>query len=110
VASIWPFGDNTGGRTEVKIKQVVTSVHETTRLWRKLHPKVQLFQRKEGGMLYWPACWVAYKENPGEPGLQSAASDRHHHTPRGHNLNYTIWILYAELESSQQCHSPLGAP
>jgi hypothetical protein len=61
VASIWPFGDNTGGRTEVKIKPVVTSVHETTRLWRKLHPKVQLFQRKEGGMLYWPACWVAYK-------------------------------------------------
>ena len=46
----------------------------------------------------------------GEPGLQSAASDRHHHTPRGHNLDYTIWILYAESESSQQCHSPLGAP
>ncbi len=61
MASIWPFGDNTGGQTEVKIKQVVTSVHETTRLWRKPHPKVQLFQRKEGGMLYWPACWGAYK-------------------------------------------------
>jgi hypothetical protein len=30
--------------------------------WRKLHPKVQLFQRKEGGMLYWPACWVTYKK------------------------------------------------
>jgi hypothetical protein len=28
----------------------------------KVHPKVQLFQRKEGGMLYWPACWVAYKK------------------------------------------------
>jgi hypothetical protein len=61
VASIWPFGDNPDGQTEVKIKQVVTSVHETTRLWRKLLPKVQLFQHKEGGMLYWPACWVAYK-------------------------------------------------
>ncbi len=24
--------------------------------------KVQLFQRKEGGMLYWPACWVAHKK------------------------------------------------
>jgi hypothetical protein len=49
MASIWPFGDYIGGQTEVKIKQVLTSVHETTRLWRKLHPKVQLFQRKEGG-------------------------------------------------------------
>ena len=39
------------------------------------------------------------KENPGEPGLQSAASDGHRHTPRGHNLNYTIWILYAESVS-----------
>jgi hypothetical protein len=43
---------------------VVTSVHETTLLWRKLHPKVQLFSAQEGGMLYWPACWIAYKRNP----------------------------------------------
>ncbi len=41
------------------------------------------------------------KENPGEPGVQSAASDGHSHTPRGHNLNYTIWTLYAESVSSQ---------
>jgi hypothetical protein len=46
VVSIWPFGDNPDGQTEVKIKQVVTSVHETTWLWRNLHPKVQPFQRK----------------------------------------------------------------
>jgi hypothetical protein len=50
------------------------------------------------------------KENPGEPSFQSAASDGHPHTPRIHNLNYTIWTLYAESVSSQQCHSPLGAP
>ncbi len=49
-------------------------------------------------------------ENPGEPGLQSAASDGHRHTPRGHNLNYMIWTLYAESVSSHQCHTPLGAP
>jgi hypothetical protein len=36
------------------------------------------------------------KEIPGEPGFQSAASDGHRHTPRDHNLNYTIWTLYAE--------------
>jgi hypothetical protein len=36
------------------------------------------------------------KENPGDTSLQSTASDGHRHTPRGHNLNYTIWILYAE--------------
>jgi hypothetical protein len=51
------------------------------------------------------------KENPGEPGFgfQSAESDGHRHTPRGHNLNYTVWTLYAESVSSQQCHSPVGA-
>jgi hypothetical protein len=42
------------------------------------------------------------KENPGEPCYQSAASDGHRHTPRGHNLNYTIWTLYAESVSSHQ--------
>jgi len=42
------------------------------------------------------------KKNLGEPNLQYAASDRHHHTLRGHNLYYTIWILYAESVSSQQ--------
>jgi hypothetical protein len=42
------------------------------------------------------------KENPGELGFQSAASDGHRHTPRGHNLNYTIWTLYAESVSSNQ--------
>jgi hypothetical protein len=50
------------------------------------------------------------KENPGEPDPQFAASDEHRHTPCGHNLNYTIWTLYAESVSSQQCHSPLGTP
>jgi hypothetical protein len=39
------------------------------------------------------------KENPGEPALQSAASDGQCHTPREHNLNYTIWPLYAESVS-----------
>ncbi len=52
LASIRPFGDNADDQTEVKIKQVFTPVHEMTRLWRKLHQKVQLFQREDGGMLY----------------------------------------------------------
>ncbi len=39
------------------------------------------------------------KENLGDPSLQSAASDGHRHTPRGHNLIYTIWTLYAESVS-----------
>jgi hypothetical protein len=42
------------------------------------------------------------KENPGEPGFQSAASDAHRHTSRWHNLNYTIWTLSAESVSSHQ--------
>ncbi len=49
------------------------------------------------------------KEIPVEPGLQCADSDGHHHTPRGHNLNYTIWTMYAESVSSYQCQTPLGA-
>jgi hypothetical protein len=36
------------------------------------------------------------KEIPGEPGFLSGASDGHRHTPRDHNLNYTIWTLFAE--------------
>jgi hypothetical protein len=39
------------------------------------------------------------KVNPGVPALQSPASDGPRHTPRGHNLNYTIWTLYAESVS-----------
>jgi hypothetical protein len=48
------------------------------------------------------------KENLGGSILQSAASDRHRHTLRGHNLNYTIWILYAESVSFlvNKCHFP----
>jgi len=46
-----------------------------------------------------PACWVAYKSRPRRTSGQSTASDGHCHTPRGHNLNYTIWTLYAESVS-----------
>jgi hypothetical protein len=65
-------------------------------------------------MLYWPACQVAYKRDYWAVVPQSAASNGHCHTPCEHNLNYTIWILYAELVSvPQQLHhsatvSPLG--
>jgi hypothetical protein len=61
-------------------------------------------------MLYWPAFYVAYKRKLGEPDPKSAASDRHRHTPRGHNLNYTIWTLYAESVRSQLCNFPSGTP
>jgi hypothetical protein len=42
---------------------------------------------------------LSIKENLGDTSLQSTASDGHCHTPRGHNLNYTIWTLYAESVS-----------
>ena len=49
------------------------------------------------------------KVNPGEPALQSPASDGPRRTPRGHNLNYTIWTLDAESVSfPMTCHFPLG--
>jgi hypothetical protein len=61
LASLWTFGDHPGRHTEVRIKQDFTSVPESSWLWGKLHQKVQLFHREGGGMVYWPACWVAYK-------------------------------------------------
>jgi len=39
------------------------------------------------------------KENPGEPTFQSSASNGQCQTPCEHNLNYTIWTLYAESVS-----------
>jgi hypothetical protein len=61
LASVWTFGDHPGIQTDVRIKHDFTSVPKSSWLWRKLHQKVQLFQSEGGGMLYWPACWVAYK-------------------------------------------------
>ena len=80
-------------------QQVFTPVHETTWLWRKLHPKFSCFSvRVETCCTGLPAR-LPINEIPGEPGLQSAANNRHRHTPREHNLNYTIWTLCAESES-----------
>jgi hypothetical protein len=99
LGSVWTFGDHPGSQTEVRIKQDFTSVPESSWLWRKLHQKVSAWG---WGMLYWPACWVAYKRKSWRAGFQSAASDGQRHTPCGHNLNYTIWTLYAESVSSHQ--------
>jgi hypothetical protein len=66
-----------------------------------MHPKVQLFQRRKWAFF----TGLPIKENLGGPNLQSAASDGHRNTLRGHNLNYTwildteYWILYAESVS-----------
>jgi hypothetical protein len=102
VASIWTFGDNAGDQTEVKIKHVFTAFHEFPWLKRKTHSKVQrvsVSQVEDAGMLYRPACKDAYKRKSWAVGPQSEASNRHRHTPRENNLNYTIWTLYAESVS-----------
>jgi hypothetical protein len=51
-------------------------------------------------MLYWPACWVAFLNKIWlrlvlslQPVIDTAT------TLRRHNMNYTIWILYAESVS-----------
>jgi hypothetical protein len=67
MALIWPSGDITDSQTEVRIMMVVTSVHEMTWLWRKLHPKVQLFQRRKGACCTGLRAGLPIKENPGEP-------------------------------------------
>ena len=96
MVSVRPFGDNAGGQTGVKIKQVFTPDHETTWLWRKLHPKFSCFSVRVQTCCTGLPPRLPIKEIPGGPGFQSAASDGHCHTPRDHNLNYTIWTLYAE--------------
>jgi hypothetical protein len=96
MVSVRPFGDNAGGQTGVKIKQVFTPVHETTLLWRKLHPKFSCFSMRVQTCCTGLPPRLPIKEIPGEPGFLSAASDGHCHTPRDRNLNYTIWTLYAE--------------
>ncbi len=45
------------------------------------------------------------KVNRGEPALQPAASDGQRHNPCEHNLNYTIWTLFAE-----SVRFPINAP
>jgi hypothetical protein len=69
---------------------------------RKLHSKFSVFQcsQVEKCRLVVPACLPGrlYKKSQAV-GPQSAASDQHRHTPREHNLNYTIWTLYAESVS-----------
>ncbi len=93
-----------------EIKQVVTSVHEWPSCGENCIQKFSCFSVRKGGMLYWPACWVAYKRKSWRAWTLVCSSDQHRYTPRGHNLNYTIWILYAESLTSHQCHSPLGMP
>ncbi len=90
MASVRPYGDNAGGQTGVKIKQVFTPVLETTWLWRKLHPKFSCFSVRVQSCCTGLPPRLPIKEIPGEPGFQSAASDGHRHTPCDHNLNYTI--------------------
>ena len=66
----------------------------------------KLFQRRKGACGTGLPPGLPIKENLGGSVIQSEASDRHRHTLRGHNLNYTIWILYAESVSSlvNKCH------
>jgi hypothetical protein len=97
MASIWPSGDITDGQKEVKITMSIIQFIDLT--VKKSASKSSAVSAQEGGILYWPACWMPIKENLGGPSLQSAASDQHRHTLHGHNLNYTIWILYAESVS-----------
>jgi len=99
LASVWTFGDHPSRHTEVRIKHDFTSVPESSWLWKKLHQKVPLFSVRVGAWCTGLPAGLPIKENPGDTSLQSTASDGHRHTPRGHNLNYTIWILYAESVS-----------
>jgi hypothetical protein len=55
--------------------------------------KFSCFSMRVGAWCTGLPAGLPTKENLGDTSLQSAASDGHRHTPRGHNLNYTIWTL-----------------
>jgi hypothetical protein len=68
-------------------------------MWRKLHPKFSCFSVRVQTCFTGLPARLPIKEILGEPGLQPAASHGLCHTHREHNLNYTIWTLYAESVS-----------
>ncbi len=86
------------------MKQVFTPVHETTWLWRKLHPKFSCVSVRVQTCCAGLPPRLPIKEIPGEPVFQSAASDGHRHTPRDHNLD-TVCLI---SRFSCQRHTPLG--
>jgi hypothetical protein len=110
LATVCTFGDHPGSQTEVRIKQDLLQFLNLPGCGENCIRKFSCFSVRVGACCTGLPAGLPIKENPGEPGFQSAASDGHHHTTRGHNLNYTIWTMYAESESSYQCHTPLGVP
>jgi len=104
LASVWTVGDHPGHHTEVRIKQDFTSVPESSWPWKKLHQKFSYFSVGVGAGCTGLPAGLPIKENLGDPvvsqqPVMDTATPLHCHTPRGHNLNYTIWTLYAESVS-----------
>ncbi len=83
----------------------------------KTASKSSAVSAQEGGMLYWPACWVAYKRKSRRASSlvcsqQSTPPQPSGTQPELHHLDAVCWI--SKL-SSQLCHFPinqakLGAP
>jgi hypothetical protein len=99
LASVWIVGDHPGHHTEVRINMALLQFLNLPGCGENCIRKFSCFSVRVGAWCTGLPAGLPMKENPGETNLQSAASDGHRHTPRGHNLNYTIWTLYAESAS-----------
>jgi len=80
---------------------------------KKFASKSSAVSAQEGGILYWPACWVAYKRKPGRPQspVCSQGSTPPHPSwtqPELHHLDTVCWI--SKFSKVNKCHFPWACP
>jgi len=80
---------------------------------KKSASKSSAVSAQEGGILYWPACWVAYKRKPGRP--QSPVCSQWLTPPHPswtqpelHHLDTVCWI--SKFSIVNKCHFPWACP
>jgi hypothetical protein len=80
---------------------------------KKSASKSSAVSAQEWGILYWPACWVAYKRKPGRPQspVCSQGSTPPHPSwtqPELHHLDTVCWI--SKFPIVNKCHFPWAHP
>ncbi len=80
---------------------------------KKSASKSSAISAQEGGILYWPACWVAYKRKPGR--AQSSVCSQELAPPHPwwtqpelHHLDTVCWI--SKFPIVNKCHFPWACP
>ncbi len=80
---------------------------------KKSASKSSAVSAQEGGILYWPACWVAYKRNPGRPQspVCSQWSTPPHPSWTQPELHYLDTVCgISKFSIVNKCHFPWARP